>query len=206
MSLPLAQAAGGTILVYGDSLSAGYGLARGQGWVGLLEERLRQGKFKHRVVNASISGETSAGGLSRIGRALDQHRPAVMILALGANDGLRGLPVSQMTTNLDGILRAAKARRVHVLLVGMHMPPNYGPVYTEQFAVIYRGLSERFAVPLVPRMLDQVAEHRELMQSDGIHPTAEAQSRIMKNIWNGLEPMLDKTATIREQTGTARNP
>ena len=190
LSLPLAQAAGGTILVYGDSLSAGYGLARGQGWVGLLEERLRQGKFKHRVVNASISGETTAGGLSRIGRALDQHRPAVMILALGANDGLRGLPVSQMTANLDGILRAAKARRVRVLLVGMHMPPNYGPAYTREFHAAFGALARKHRTAFLPFLMTGFADQPRYFLDDGIHPNAAAQPLILETVWGRLKPLL----------------
>jgi acyl-CoA thioesterase-1 len=190
MSLPLAQAAGGTILVYGDSLSAGFGLARGQGWVGLLEERLRQGKFKHRVVNASISGEASAGGLSRIGRALDQHRPAVMILALGANDGLRGLPVSQMTANLDGILRAAQARRVRVLLVGMHMPPNYGPAYTREFEAAFGALARKHRTAFLPFLMAGFADQPRYFLDDGIHPNAEAQPLILESVWGRLKPLL----------------
>ena len=190
LSLPLAQAAGGTILVYGDSLSAGYGLARGQGWVGLLEERLHQGKFKHRVVNASISGETSAGGLSRIGRALDQHRPAVMILALGANDGLRGLPVSQMTTNLEGILRAAKARGVRVLLVGMYMPPNYGPAYTREFEAAFGTLARKHRTAFLPFLMAGFAEQPRYFLDDGIHPNAAAQPLILEMVWGRLKPLL----------------
>lgn len=190
LSLPLAQAAGGTILVYGDSLSAGYGLARGQGWVGLLEERLRQGKFKHRVVNASISGETTAGGLSRIGRALDQHRPAVMILALGANDGLRGLPVSQMTANLDGILHAAKARRVRVLLVGMHMPPNYGPAYTREFHAAFGALARKHRTAFLPFLMTGFADQSRYFLDDGIHPNAAAQPLILETVWGRLKPLL----------------
>jgi acyl-CoA thioesterase-1 len=190
LSLSPTQAAGGTILVYGDSLSAGYGLAQGQGWVGLLEERLRQGKFKHRVVNASISGETSAGGLSRIGRALDQHRPTLMILALGANDGLRGLPVSQMSANLDGILLAAKARRVRVLLVGMHMPPNYGPAYTREFHDAFAALARKHRLAFLPFLLAGFADRPEYFLDDGIHPNAAAQPLIADQVWARLAPLL----------------
>jgi acyl-CoA thioesterase-1 len=190
LSLSPTQAAGGTILVYGDSLSAGYGLARGQGWVGLLEERQRQGKFKHRVVNASISGETSAGGLSRIGRALDQHRPTLMILALGANDGLRGLPVSQMSANLDGILLAAKARRVRVLLVGMHMPPNYGPAYTREFHDAFAALARKHRLAFLPFLLAGFADRPEYFLDDGIHPNAAAQPLIADQVWARLAPLL----------------
>jgi len=190
LSLPVAQAAGVTILVYGDSLSAGYGLAQRQGWVALLEERLGQGKFKHRVVNASISGETSAGGLSRIGRALDQHRPAVMILALGANDGLRGLSIGQMTANLDGILRAAKVRRVRVLLVGMHMPPNYGPAYTREFHAAFSALARKHRTAFLPFLMTGFADQPRYFLDDGIHPNAAAQPLILESVWGRLKPLL----------------
>jgi acyl-CoA thioesterase-1 len=190
LSAPAAQAAGGTILVYGDSLSAGYGLARGQDWVTLLEERLRQGKFKHRLVNASLSGETSAGGLSRIGRALDQHRPVILILALGANDGLRGLPVAQMTANLDGILRAAKARRARVLLVGMRMPPNYGPAFTHEFEATFAGLARKHRTAYLPFLMTGFADQPHYFLDDGLHPNAAAQPLILETVWGRLKPLL----------------
>lgn len=188
--MPAVQAGGETVLVFGDSLSAAYGMARGEGWVALLEERLRQGKFNYRVVNASISGETSAGGLSRIGRALEQYRPAVLILALGANDGLRGLPVAQMRTNLEAIIRAAKKRQARVLLVGMRLPPNYGAAYTREFAAAFAELARRQRVAYVPFLLEGFAERPEAFQADGIHPDAAAQPQILENVWRALEPLL----------------
>jgi len=142
------------------------------------------------VVNASISGETSAGGLSRIGRALDQHRPAVMILALGANDGLRGLPVSQMSANLDGILRDAKARRVRVLLVGMHMPPNYGPAYTREFHAAFGTLARKHRTAFLPFLMAGFADQPRYFLDDGIHPSAAAQPLILESVWGQLKPLL----------------
>ncbi|MCU0840526.1 MAG: arylesterase [Thiobacillaceae bacterium] len=185
-----ALAAQGTILVYGDSLSAGYGVARKESWVTLLEERLARGKFNHRVVNASISGETSAGGASRIGRALEQHRPSVLVLALGANDGLRGLPLDQMKANLARIVRAAQQRRAQVLLVGMHLPPNYGPAYTRSFHESFRELAREQRVAYLPFLLEGFADRPEYFQADGIHPNAAAQPLILDTVWKSLAPLL----------------
>lgn len=192
VAIPAAHAAGGTILVLGDSLSAAYGLPRQQGWVTLLEERLRQDKFTHRVVNASISGETSAGGLSRIGRALEQHRPALLILALGGNDGLRGLPVSQMQTNLDGIIRAAQRRRVKVLLLGVRMPPNYGPAYTREFTASFAALAGKHRTAFAPFLLEGFADRPEYFLDDGVHPNAAAQPLILETVWRQLRPLLGR--------------
>lgn len=174
----------------GDSLSGAYGINTDEGWVALLQQQLSQKGYTYRVVNASVSGDTTRTGLSRINAALEQHRPAIVIIALGGNDGLRGLAFAETENSLARIIERARQNGARVLLAGVRLPPNYGPVYTEQFAALYRGLAERYGIPLVPRMLDQVAEHRELMQEDGIHPTAEAQPRIMQNVWAGLEPML----------------
>jgi len=187
---PGAHAAPGTILVFGDSLSAAYGLSRTQGWVSLLEERLAKDKFTYRVVNASISGETSAGGLSRIQRALDQHRPALLILALGANDGLRGLPVSQMQRNLEGILQAAKQGRVQVLLVGMHLPPNFGPAYTREFSAVFAALAKKHRTAYVSFLLEGFADRPEYFLDDGLHPNARAQPLILETVWKSLRPLL----------------
>lgn len=178
--------------MFGDSLSAAYGLPRQQGWVTLLEERLRQDKFTHRVVNASISGETSAGGLSRIGRALEQHRPALLILALGGNDGLRGLPVSQMQTNLDGIIRAAQRRRVKVLLLGVRMPPNYGPAYTREFTASFAALAGKHRTAFAPFLLEGFADRPEYFLDDGVHPNAAAQPLILETVWRQLRPLLGR--------------
>lgn len=189
---PPALATTGSILVYGDSLSAAYGLARKDSWVALLEERLARGKFNHRVVNASISGETSAGGASRIRRTLEQHQPSVLILALGANDGLRGLPVAQMKTNLDEIVRTARRQRVRVLLVGMRLPPNYGPAYTREFQAAFGELAREHRVAHLPFLLEGFADRPEYFQADGIHPNASAQPLILDTVWRALAPLLKR--------------
>ncbi|MBE7422285.1 MAG: arylesterase [Zoogloeaceae bacterium] len=184
-----AQAAG-TILVVGDSISAGYGLAQGQSWPSLLEKRLREQRLDYSVVNASISGDTTAGGRSRIGAALEQARPAVVIIALGGNDGLRGLPVAALRDNLDAMIAAARARKARVVLAGMKLPPNYGPDYTQAFERSYAELAKRHKAALVPFLLEGVAENREFFQPDGIHPVAEAQPIILENVWKVLKPQL----------------
>ena len=182
--------AGPAILVYGDSLSAAYGIGRNEGWVTLLEARLRQEQRDYTVVNASISGETTSGGASRISATLAQHRPRVTILALGANDGLRGLPVAQMRDNLAAIIRAAQKAGGRVLLVGMRMPPNYGAQYTSDFEQVYAALARQFKVRLVPFLLEGVADSRDLFLEDNLHPTAKAQPVILENVWKGLAPLL----------------
>lgn len=187
-SLP-AQAAR-TLLVFGDSLSAGYGLPQGAGWVTLLEQRLRRDKLDYAVVNASLSGETTLGGRNRIEAALREHRPAVVVLQLGANDGLRGLPLEDIRRNLIAIVEACRKANARVLLVGMRIPPNYGPVYTRRFESLFAEVARQQNVSLVPFMLQGFAEKRELFQSDGIHPTAEAQPRVLENIYKRLQPML----------------
>lgn len=184
-----AQAAG-NILVVGDSISAGYGLAQGQSWPSLLEKRLREQRLDYSVVNASISGDTTAGGRSRIGAALDQARPAVVIIALGGNDGLRGLPIAALRDNLHAMIEAARARKARVVLAGMKLPPNYGLDYTRAFEQSYAELARRHKAALVPFLLDGVAEKRELFQPDGIHPVAEAQPQILDNVWKVLKPQL----------------
>ena len=189
---PVAGLAAPTILVYGDSLSAGYGVPRGQEWPSLLARRLDQLGYRHAVVNASISGETSSGGHTRIDHALAQHRPALVILELGANDGLRGLPVTEMRRNLAAIIEACRARQARVLLVGMRIPPNYGPRYTQEFHSSFRQLAQQYRIPLLEFLLDGVAGRRELTQDDGLHPTAAAQPRLLDNLWPVLAPMLGK--------------
>lgn len=188
----MAVASGGSILVLGDSLSAAYGLPRQSSWVTLLEERLSQRKFNYRVVNASISGETSAGGASRIAGLLRQHRPEILILALGANDGLRGLPAAQLQSNLETMIRAAQHSNAKVLLVGMRMPPNFGPAYTRQFAAVYAELARRHRTAFVPFLLEGFADRPEYFLADGIHPNAAAQPLILERVWTALEPLLHR--------------
>ena len=185
-----AAAAEKSILIYGDSLSAAYGLARAQGWVALLEERLKQERPDYSVVNASVSGETSAGGRARIEEALARLRPAVIVLELGGNDGLRGLPVAQRKANLGAIIERARASGARVLLVGVRMPPNYGPEYTQAFESTFTELAKRYRVALVPNLLEGFGEQRELFQADGIHPTEEAQPLLVERVWPALKPLL----------------
>jgi len=180
------------ILVLGDSLSGAWGIDKDEGWVALLQQKLIKEGFNYKVINASVSGDTTRTGLSRVDSALQEHKPSIVIVALGGNDGLRGLAFSEIESSLASIIERCQQDNARVLLSAVRLPPNYGPVYIEQFAALYQGLSERFGVPLVPRMLDQVAENRDLMQQDGIHPNAKAQPRIMQNVWLGLEPMLGK--------------
>ena len=188
----VATAAAGTVLVYGDSLSAAYGIGEKQGWVSLLGERLKQRQLDYSVVNASISGETSSGGASRIDGALARYQPDVLVLELGGNDGLRGLPVGEMRANLARILRAARARKVRVLVVGMRIPPNYGPKYTSEFAQAFADLAREYQAGYVPFLLEAVGDRRELFQPDQIHPTAAAQPLLLDTVWKGLEPLLKK--------------
>jgi acyl-CoA thioesterase-1 len=180
------------ILVLGDSLSGAYGISTEQGWVALLQQHIMDQGYQYRVINASVSGDTTRTGLSRIEAALQQHQPEVVVIALGGNDGLRGLAFSEIDNSLGRIIQQCLESDTEVLLVGVRLPPNYGPVYNQKFAALFENLSSRYSVTLVPRMLDQVADYRELLQPDGIHPTAEAQPQIMKNIWVGLGPMLEK--------------
>jgi acyl-CoA thioesterase I len=188
-----------TILVWGDSLSAGYGLRAGEAWPTLLQTRLAQEGFPHQVVNASLSGETSAGGRSRLPAALERHQPSVVVLELGANDGLRGLPPSLMAENLGAMVSAARASGAQVLLVGMQMPPNYGPAYTRRFAATFEEVAATHKVALLPFLLDGFAEQKEFFQADGIHPTAEAQALILDNIWPQLTPLLGPRNARRAQ-------
>jgi acyl-CoA thioesterase-1 len=182
----------GTILVYGDSLSAGYGLAQGEAWPSLLQQRLKKEGFEYNVVNASISGETSAGGASRIGSTLAQGHPAVTVLELGANDGLRGLPAAQMRDNLARIIRALQAAGSKVLIVGMRLPPNYGPVYLKDFEGSFAQLAKTHKTAYLPFLLEGVADKPDLFQADQLHPIASAQPRVLDNVWEGLRPLLAK--------------
>jgi len=178
------------ILVLGDSLSAAYGIPADQGWVSLLQRRLAERGFPHRVVNASISGDTSSGGLSRLPAALDRERPAVVILELGANDGLRGQPIPAMTANLARLIELAQQAGANVLLAEMRIPPNYGPLYTQKFQAAFGDLAGRYRLPLIPFLLEGVAGDPALIQDDGLHPRAEAQPRMLDHVWPVLEPLL----------------
>ena len=179
-----------TILVFGDSLSAGYGLPQGSGWVSLLEHRLRHDRLDYTVVNASISGETTLGGRNRIAAALAEHRPAVVIVQLGGNDGLRGNSIEETRRNLIAIVEASRKAGAKVLLVGMRIPPNYGQVYTRRFEALFAEVARQQNASLVPFMLQGFADKREWFQSDGIHPAAEAQPRILDNIYRRLRALL----------------
>ena len=179
-----------TILVLGDSLSAGYGIASGSGWVDLLERRLRDEGYPHRVVNASISGDTSRGALARVERALEHHRPNLLIIELGGNDGLRGIPAREMHANLGAIIDRGRAAGAQTLLVGVRLPPNYGPAFTEKFHAVYGRLAEEKGVAWVPFLLKGVALRAEWMQADGLHPTAEGQPTLLENVWRSLSPLL----------------
>jgi acyl-CoA thioesterase-1 len=179
-----------TVLVLGDSLSAEYGLVRGTGWVALLEQKLKNENINAAIVNASISGETTGGGRSRLPALMAQHKPAVVVIELGANDGLRGLPVAAAEANLRTMITQAQQGKARVLLVGMRMPPNYGRDYTERFFAMYKGLSTQFKAPLVPFMLEGVAEKPALFQPDRLHPTAQAHPIILANIWPQLSKLV----------------
>jgi acyl-CoA thioesterase-1 len=181
-----------TLLVLGDSLSAGYGIGKEQSWPALLAQRLKAEGYPHTVVNLSISGETTQGGASRLPAAITQHRPAILILALGANDGLRGLPIAQMRHNLATMLRLSQTAQTRVLLVGMRLPPNYGPVYEQAFAASYTELAKEHKVALHPFLLEGLAENRSAFLADGLHPTAASQPLILKNLWPRLKPLLNK--------------
>ncbi|GGG53971.1 arylesterase [Pseudohongiella nitratireducens] len=178
------------ILVFGDSLSAAYGLEPDEGWVTLLEERLEDDNYPVTVANASVSGETTSGGVARLPAALQAHQPDLIILELGGNDGLRGLPVAQMRTNLQEMIELSLGNGAEVLLVGIQIPPNYGPRYTEPFYAQYQELAEAYDLALLPFLLEGIADNPDLMQNDGVHPVADAQSMIVDNIWPVLAPLL----------------
>ena len=181
------------LLVWGDSLSAAYGIAEDQGWVELLSQRVEREFPAYRVINGSVSGETTTGGLERLPAMLAEYRPELVILELGGNDGLRGIPVVAIRENLAAMVRLIEASGGRVLLAGIRIPPNYGPRYTEPFHENYFSLAEEFELPLLPFLIEGIPEIPELMQSDGIHPVAEAQAIILENVWTVLEPMLRET-------------
>ena len=187
---PVTVLASPTLLVFGDSLSAAYGLDKDDGWVSLLSKRLAREGYDYDVINASISGETTRGGLTRLPGEIQRHRPMIAIVELGANDGLRGLSLADMRRNLASIIEKLQAGDSHVVLVGMRLPPNYGNAYTKRFAQVYSDLGQRYEIRLVPFLLDGVANHRQLFQVDGLHPIAAAQPTLLNNVWSQLEPLL----------------
>ncbi|CDH43549.1 multifunctional: acyl-CoA thioesterase I; protease I; lysophospholipaseL(I) [Candidatus Contendobacter odensis Run_B_J11] len=184
------QAETPAILVLGDSLSAAYGIPAEQGWVSLLQRRLAERGFPHRVVNASISGDTTSGGLSRLPAALTRDRPTIVIVELGANDGLRGQPLMAMTANLARIIELSQQAGAQVMLTEMRIPPNYGPLYTQKFQATFSELAKRHDITLIPFLLEGVAGNPALIQEDGLHPRTNAQPRILDNVWPVLEPVL----------------
>jgi acyl-CoA thioesterase-1 len=190
-----AMAAQRTLLVFGDSLSAAYGLSTSQGWVHLLGERAARSGLPWRVVNASVSGETTAGGLRRLPEDLRRHKPDLVVIALGANDALRGQPVAGIRANLEKMIRLTREARAEPVLVGIMIPPNYGIDYAARFRELYPEIARRLKVPLVPFLLDGIADRPELFLADQLHPGAEAQPRILDNVWAALEPLLRKRGT-----------
>ncbi len=181
-----------TLLVLGDSISAGYGISLKQGWVYLLEKRLSDLGYSYKVINASISGDTTRGARARLGKLLTQQKPDISIIELGGNDGLRGLSLEEVSTNFDAIISELVKIDSRVLLVPMRLPPNYGQVYNDRFEAIYQDMTLKHDIGLTTFILQDIAEHTELMQSDGIHPRAAAQSMMLDNVWESLQPLLVK--------------
>jgi acyl-CoA thioesterase I len=184
-------ASAGIILVVGDSLSAAYGIPVEQGWVALLQERLDSRGYPYRIVNDSISGDTTANARARLARSLASHEPAVVLLELGGNDGLRGLSISAMKSNLAAMISSVQETGARVMLVGVQLPPNYGPVYTERFQAVYHELARDRGVTLLPSLVDGIGTEQNLMQADGIHPNAIAQPLIRDRVWEELLPLLE---------------
>ncbi len=196
-----ASAAKPVILVLGDSLSAAYGIDLDQGWVSLLKARLADEGFPHRVVNASISGDTTAGGQSRLPGLIEEHRPAVIIIELGANDGLRGFPPARIVERMVQLVERAQAAGARVLLAGVRLPPNYGNAYAQAFQGLYAEVAEETGAALVPRLLQGVADDLALMQADGLHPKAAAQPLILDNVWPQLRPLLQEAGADAREAG-----
>lgn len=190
-SMP-AFAANPKILIYGDSLSAAYGIPQQQGWAALLKKKLAQENLSYEVINASISGETTDGGLTRLASTIKQVKPTIIILELGANDGLRGLPIKNIRNNLSAMIQLCKKSGIKVLLLGMKIPPNYGVQYTKEFSQTYIQLGKQHKVALLPFMLENVAAKPDLIQTDGLHPNALGQPIILENIWPELQKLLKK--------------
>ncbi len=206
----LASDAGRTLLVIGDSLSAGFGLEPEQGWVALLQNRLDAEGYGYRVVNASITGDTTTGGVGRLPRALKLHRPSIVLIELGGNDGLRGTPIPVIRDNMAEMIRLARGANARVVLAGMKMPPNYGERYTSSFEAVFGELAAEHDVALIGFFMDGVALNPRFMQSDGIHPNAAGQSRLLENAWPVLEQELravTAAAPVRERRlGAAQDP
>jgi acyl-CoA thioesterase-1 len=179
-----------TIMVYGDSLSAGYGLPQKTGWVSMLKTQLEKQQAVYQIINASISGETTLGGLNRIEQALKRHHPNIVIVELGANDGLRGLPIKSIHDNLEAIVKACKQNKASILLVGMRLPPNYGTAYTKKFSAIYQQIAKRHELRLVPFLLAGFGDKPEYFQEDKMHPNKNAQEKILNNVWKVLHKMI----------------
>lgn len=184
-----------TVLVFGDSLSSAYGLSTGEGWVRLLGERIKGAGLDWRVVNASASGETTAGGLRRLPEDLKRHKPAVVVIALGGNDALRGQPVAGIRANLEQMIRLARQARAEPVLVGLMIPPNYGIEYAAEFRDLYPKLAAKHRAARVPFLLEGIADRPDMFQADQLHPTAAAQPRILDNVWKAVEPVLRKRAS-----------
>jgi acyl-CoA thioesterase-1 len=181
---------GPAIIVLGDSLSAAYGMEIGQSWPSLLQERLKENGYTYRVFNSSITGDTTQGGLARLPRLLDKHQPGIVILELGGNDGLRGLPIEVTNRNLSSMIEQSQSAGTKVILAEMRIPPNYGRTYTEKFNSMYTVLTEQYGIALLPFLLQEIALEPGLMQADGIHPTALAQPQILEQVWVVLQPLL----------------
>ena len=199
-----AACATGTVLVFGDSVSAGYGLPRDQSWVDLLRARLTREHADYKVVNASVTGETTTGGKARLASTLSQHRPQIVILELGGNDGLRGTRIDTIRANLAAMIAEARRHGSKVLLVGMNVPPNYGSDYTEKFRSLFESLARKERVPLVPFLFEGFAAERAMFQPDGIHPVAAAQQKMLDNVWPQLKPLLAPASAARPAKGNAR--
>jgi acyl-CoA thioesterase-1 len=179
-----------TIMIYGDSLSAGYGLPQKTGWVTLLKKQLKTQQSVYQVINASISGETTLGGLNRIEQVLKRYHPNIVIVELGVNDGLRGLPIKSIHDNLEAIVKACKQSKASILLVGMRLPPNYGATYTQKFSAIYQQIAKRHELRLVPFLLEGFGDKPEYFQEDKMHPNENAQEKILTNVWKVLHKMI----------------
>ncbi len=195
LAIPARGAEAPTVLVFGDSLSAGFGIDVDQSWTTLLQSRLRGQGYEHQVVNASISGDTTEGGASRIHSALERFRPSVVILELGGNDGLRGIPTERMRRNLKLIIESSKSRGAAVVLLGIRIPANYGARYTQAFENVFRELASELDIPWIEFFMDGIATDEELMQDDGIHPNANAQPRLLDNAWPIIQQALEQANT-----------